>query len=112
MRLLVHVEGVTEEAFVNNVLHSHLVDQGYSSITARLLGARRHRNQRGGGISWQSVRKGILRHLKEDRQAVSTMMADYYGMPRSQSKGWPGRARVPSQPFARWLTRLEAAVQR
>lgn len=38
MRLLVHVEGVTEETFVNNVLVPHLGCRGYSSIAARLMG--------------------------------------------------------------------------
>ena len=35
MRLLVHVEGVTEETFVNNVLGPHLMEAGYTSVGAR-----------------------------------------------------------------------------
>ena len=100
MRLLVHVEGLTEETFVNSVLRPHLIRQGYSSVAARLMGNARRRSDRGGGRSWQqSVREGILRHLKQDRQAVATTMVDYYGMPQSRSGRWPGRVEAASQPF-------------
>ena len=75
MRLLVHVEGETEETFVNSVLCPHLAYQGYSSVAARFIGERRHRSQRGGGISWQSVRKGILIHLKGDTKAETIQNA-------------------------------------
>ena len=95
MRLLVHVEGLTEETFVNNVLVPHLGCQGYSSVAARLMGDARPRSRRGGGLSWQSVRQGILRHLKRDRQAVATTMVDYYGMPQR----WPGRVEAISLPY-------------
>ena len=97
-RLLVHVEGPTEETFVNNVLGPHLGCQGYSSVAARLMGDARPRSRRG-GLSWQSVRKGILRHLKQDPQVVATTMVDYYGMPQSRSKQWPGRVEAASLPF-------------
>ena len=99
MRLLVHVEGVTEETFVNNVLGPHLMCRGYSSVAARLMGDARPRSRRGGGLPWQSVRQGILRHLKQDRQAVATTMVDYYGMPQSGSRQWPGRVEAVSLPF-------------
>ena len=42
-RLLVHVEGPTEETFVNNVLGPHLGCRGYSSVAARLMGNARPR---------------------------------------------------------------------
>ncbi len=37
-RLLIHVEGETEETFVNEVLSPHLVSFGYQSVSARLIG--------------------------------------------------------------------------
>ena len=43
-------------------------------------------------MSWPSVRVGILRHLREDRQALATTMVDYYGMPQGGQQAWPGRA--------------------
>lgn len=86
-RLLIHVEGQTEEAFVNSVLAPHLYAVGYTSVSARLVGNARQRGWRGGGRSWEAVRKGILNHLRDDRAALATTMVDYYGLPRS----WPGR---------------------
>lgn len=86
-RLLVHVEGETEEKFVDEVLALHLYQAGYTAVGARLLGNRRLRRHRGGIKSWESVRKDILNHLREDKDALATTMVDYYGLPHT----WPGR---------------------
>ena len=86
-RLLVHVEGQTEESFVNEVLALHLYNRGFSSVRARLLGNPRRRDRRGGIVSWRAARRDIVGHLKEDRGSFATTMVDYYGMPHS----WPGR---------------------
>lgn len=92
-RLLIHVEGQTEEAFVNSVLAPHLYAVGYTSVSARLVGNARQRGWRGGGRSWEAVRKGILNHLQDDQAALATTMVDYYGLPRS----WPGREQAGLQ---------------
>ena len=84
--MLVHVEGQTEEDFVNQVLSLHLYRAGYSSVGARLLGNARQRSQRGGIRQWGSVRNDILDHLAGDRDCLATTMVDYYGLPSS----WPG----------------------
>lgn len=47
-RLLIHVEGETEETFVNEVLRPHLLHSGYARVSARLLGNARQRDRRGG----------------------------------------------------------------
>lgn len=86
-RLLVHVEGQTEERFVNEVLAPHLYERGFRSVGARLLGNSRRRSRRGGIVSWGAARRDIVAHLKEDRGSFATTMVDYYGMPDS----WPGR---------------------
>ena len=110
MRLLVHVEGPTEETFVNNVLKPHLMGQGYSLVDARLIGDARPRSRRGGGLAWQSVRKGILRHLRRDRQAVATTMVDYYGMPQSRSRQWPGRVEATNLLFEQKTEAIQNAL--
>jgi hypothetical protein len=69
-RLLVHVEGETEEDFVNNVLAPHLYSRGLSSVSARLIGNARQRNRRGGIRAWSTVRKDIMNHLKEDQASI------------------------------------------
>ena len=94
-RLLIHVEGQTEEAFVNDLLRDHLVAAGYHSVEARILGNARLRRQRGGIRQWPTVRKDILNHLSGDTGCVATTMVDYYGLPRSPEHGWPGRASAP-----------------
>lgn len=85
-RLLVHVEGETEERFVNQVLAPHLYGFKYSGVSARLMGNIRQRSKRGGIRSWTTVRKGIMNHLRQDQGCIVTTMVDYYGMPET----WPG----------------------
>ena len=92
-RLLVHVEGQTEESFVNEVLAPHLRGVGYTDVSARLLGNARQRQRRGGIRQWNQVRTEILNHLKEDRFIFATTMVDYYGLPDT----WPGRAVAKGQ---------------
>jgi hypothetical protein len=92
-RLLVHVEGQTEEFFVNEVLRDHLVHSGYSAVSARIVGNPIPRGRRGGIRAWQAVRKDILRHLREDAGAIATTMVDYYALPHD----WPGRARASEE---------------
>src|SRR5271165_3191219 len=93
-RLLIHVEGQTEEAFVNEVLEEHLRARGYDSVAARIVGNARLRRRRGGIRPWPSVRKDIVNHLKEDPGCIATTMVDYYGLPQQGMGGWPGRARA------------------
>lgn len=91
-RLLVHVEGETEEAFVNKILAPHLYGVGYSLVSARLMGNARQRSGRGGGRAWPSVRQGIVNHLHADTGCIVSTMADYYGLPQTGPKAWPNRA--------------------
>lgn len=63
-RLLIHVEGETEESFVNEVLAPHLYCHGFTKVGARLLGNARMRDRRGGIRSWESAKKDIARHQK------------------------------------------------
>jgi len=91
-RLLIHVEGQTEEDFVNEVLRNHLVAKGYHSVEARIVGNARLRQRRGGIRPWPSVRADIMNHLLEDQGCVATTMVDYYALPQDGPGGWPGRA--------------------
>ena len=91
-RLLVLVEGETEETFVNEVLAPHLRNFGYIQTGARLLGNARQRSRRGGIRAWSSARKDLERHLRQDRAATVSLMVDYYALPQSGSRAWPGRA--------------------
>ena len=87
-RLLIHVEGQTEETFVQEILGGHLRSFGFSSVSARLVGNPRMRHQRGGIRSWNSVSNEIARHLKQDAGSVEALIVDYYALPDD----WPGRS--------------------
>jgi hypothetical protein len=110
MRLLVHVEGQTEETFVNEILRTHLFAYGYTSVGARLIGNARLRVKRGGIRAWSSVKADILRHLKEDVNAISTLMVDYYAMPSDGQRGWPGRVAKASLSSAEKAEQVEKAI--
>lgn len=110
-RLLVHVEGETEESFVNDVLAGHLQGFGYTKVSARLVGNARQRDRRGGIRAWSSTRKDILRHLKEDAGCLSTTMVDYYALPQSGERAWPGRAEAGLRPFAEKASTVEGALR-
>lgn len=109
-RLLIHVEGETEEAFVNEVLAPHLSGCGYTKVSARLLGNARIRDRRGGIRGWDSVRDDILNHLREDPGCLATTMVDYYALPQTGAKAWPGREQAGRQPFALKAQTVQNAV--
>ena len=111
-RLLVHVEGQTEESFVNTVLAEALNRAGYVSVGARLVGSARQRSGRGGARGWASVRRGIVRHLRGDRECVVATLVDYYGLPRHGQNAWPGRALATTKPLSERPAFVEQAIAR
>ena len=109
-RLLIQVEGETEETFVKNILAHHLYDYGYSKVDARLLGRARMRANRGGICSWLIVREEILNRLKEDRGVIVSTMVDYYGLPQTGEQAWPGRHEASTLAFNDKARTIEAAL--
>lgn len=87
-RILFHVEGATEETFVDYVLAPHLYGCGYSLVAARMLGSAQERSKRGGIKPWPVVRQGIVEQLRGDPGSIASTMVDFYGLPQE----WPGRA--------------------
>jgi hypothetical protein len=109
-RLLIHVEGETEETFVNEVLARHLYRVGYQKVSARLVGNARQRNRRGGNRTWSAVRSDILNHLKEDPECLTTTMVDYYALPKTGPRAWPGREAAGRLPFPQRAATVEDAL--
>ncbi len=109
-RLLIHVEGETEETFVNEVLKGHLYACGYSKVSARLIGNSRQRDRRGGSRAWDAVRKDILNHLNEDPECLASSMVDYYALPQTGTRAWPGREAAGKLPFAQKATTVQDAL--
>ena len=96
-RLMIHVEGPTEEIFVNQVLAQHLYGVGYNQVSARKMGKQQERNRRGGVRPWPEERTSIVNHLMQDSGIIVTTMVDYYGMPEDGQRAWPGRAGATAQ---------------
>jgi hypothetical protein len=111
-RLLVHVEGQTEEDFVNEVLRDHLVSLGYESVDARIIGNARLRRRRGGIRPWPSVRRDIINHLRQDLGCIATTMVDFYGLPQRGDGAWPGRAGATGPEVEGKASRVEKALLR
>jgi hypothetical protein len=109
-RLHIHVEGETEETFVNEILGPHLYRQGYVNVSARLIGNARQRDRRGGIRAWSSVRIDILNHLRQDAACLETTMVDYYGLPQTGNRAWPGREGAGRLPYAQKAATVENAL--
>jgi len=109
-RLLIHVEGETEETFVNEILAPHLYNRGFTKISARLVGNARLRDRRGGVRAWSTVKKDILNHLKEDHVCLATTMVDYYALPQTGDRAWPGREAARNLHFERKAATVEDAL--
>ncbi len=113
MRLIVVVEGQTEETFVKTVLVPHLSDFGiYASATivGKLIARRRGHHRRGGG-HFRHWRKDIQRILDADRNPdlhVTTLF-DLYGLPED----FPSLSlHSTDRDTARRCSSLEAALAR
>jgi hypothetical protein len=109
-RVLIHVEGQTEETFVNELLGPYLRGCGFEKVGARLLGNARQRHRRGGICGWNAARNDILRHLKGDAGCLMTTMVDYYGLPQTGQKAWPGRAAAAKVAFEMKAGAVEAGI--
>ena len=109
-RLLVSVEGQTEETFVREVLRPHLEARGYFAVNARLMGNVRQRSGRGGVRRWPEISRDLRRHLVEDPRVVLGVMVDYYGMPKSADGGWPGREAASALPASQRGAAVETAI--
>jgi hypothetical protein len=109
-RILVHVEGQTEEEFVNSVLAPHLFTKGFTGVSARLVGRSRIRKKRGGACPWESVHTEISRHLSQDQAAFGTTIVDYYALPADAQTGWPGRAGCGTLGVAEKAAHIQASL--
>jgi hypothetical protein len=90
MRLVVFVEGATEEAFVNTVLKPHLAGLVVNAVVAGKQKARGSEPRAHGGGSWSGWRRDLERLVREQpgNDVRFTTMFDLYGLPA----GFPGLA--------------------
>ncbi|MGK7904684.1 MAG: DUF4276 family protein [Hormoscilla sp.] len=113
VRLLVVVEGETEETFVREVLAPHLYNKGFLAVSAKLMGNARKRDRRGGIKGWPGVRAEIIRHLNTDRSLYVSTMVDYYALPGGENNpnAWPGRFQASCLDFDNKAQHIEAELQ-
>jgi hypothetical protein len=88
-RILMLVEGQTEENFVRDLLTPHL---GRFDIhpTTVLVETKRDKSglkYKGGVSNYQKIRRGVIRLLHDTNAVAVTTMLDFYGLPRD----FPGR---------------------
>ncbi len=109
-KVLIYVEGQTEETFVRNVLTPYLWQKCRLWFVPRLARTKRTkagRTFKGGIVSYQQVRKDVVRLLNDSSAILVTTMIDYYGLPDD----FPGKSTLPSgTPYQR-VHHLEEAFK-
>lgn len=101
-RVVVVVEGLTEQVFIRNVLAPQLALHDVM-ITARLVGKP---GRKGGVGPYNRARRDILAVLRQDTAVFCTTMFDYYGMPHT----WPKRHLTATAPFEKRAFLIEEAI--
>src|SRR2546428_2337996 len=91
-RLLLYVEGQTEELFVNRILRNHLATFGIQ-VERPVLAVTRPgpQERRGGLVNWGAVEADLrtLFGTRPDADLQFTTLLDVYGLP-DQVPGYPG----------------------
>jgi hypothetical protein len=84
-RVLILVEGTTEQAIVNQVFNPALAGKGVY-LYPRVVGRSGHK----GGNKFETVRCELGKLLRQEPTSTVTMLFDYYGLPPD----WPGKTKA------------------
>lgn len=107
-RVLVLVEGQSEETFIRTVLNPHLeVRDVY--LTPTLIRTKRVKSRpdfKGGITSYGQIRGDLLRLLHDSNATTVTTMIDFYGLP----KDFPGLRTMPLGDAASRVEHLETCL--
>lgn len=105
-KVLVLVEGQSEEKFVKEVLNPHFNNLGKylipTIINTRIV--KSGPNFKGGILSYGQVKRDLVRLLRDTSACCVTTMFDLYGLPSE----FPGRDDAPLKPYDK-VTHIEAA---
>lgn len=107
-KVLILVEGQTEETFVKRVLYPHLLTLEVL-IVPIIISTKRVKSGpsfKGGIPSYAKVRKEINRLLGDSSAALVTTMVDFYGLPAS----FPGRGAVQGNTPLERVAFVESAL--
>ena len=103
-RIIIIVEGQTEQMFCERVL------QPYFNTVNIYVSPSKIKKSSGGIVHWNSIKKQIENHLKQDKTAVVSSMIDFYGI--KDRHGFPGWSRSKSyQDKYKRIKSLEDAMQ-
>jgi uncharacterized protein DUF4276 len=108
-KVLILVEGQTEETFVKRTLEPHLSSLGVFLVPT-IIATKRIKSGpsfKGGIPSYAKVRREILRLLGDSSAALVTTMIDFYGLPAS----FPGRANVHGKTSIERVVFVENAIE-
>lgn len=106
-RVLILVEGYTEEGLVNAVLRPHFERYGIW-LTPTILTTKRNKsgpNSKGGVTSYQHAKNDVTRLLMDTDAALVTTLIDFYALPRD----FPGWGDIPAAGCSARVEHLEAA---
>ncbi len=78
MRLIIIVEGKTEKEFVLETLQPYFYGIGFYNVVAMEI--QTGKEQKGGFVNYQHLKKDVLKMLREPDTIVTTLV-DYFGMP-------------------------------
>ena len=110
MRVLISVEGQTEETFVREVLARYLwqreVDPRPVLVSTKIV--KSGTRFKGGLISYERTRNEVLRLLRDTGAAAVTTMYDLYGLPED----FPGYQTRPARDGYAKVEHLESALNR
>ncbi|GIK39152.1 MAG: hypothetical protein BroJett011_29850 [Chloroflexota bacterium] len=106
-RVLILVEGLTEETFVGEILKPHLENRGVVPIPALAVTKRVKSgpNFKGGIVSYGKIKNDIKRLLNDTSAVAVTTMIDFYGLPSD----FPGYHTMPKQDSYAKVAHLEKA---
>jgi hypothetical protein len=106
-RLLILVEGPTEERFVKLVVRDHMLSRSVIVVPRILLTKRIDSgpNFKGGVTNWNQIKRDLRNLLGDTNAAGITTLIDYYGLP----KDVPGMSTRKGSPMAR-VAHVEKAI--
>jgi Domain of unknown function (DUF4276) len=83
-RVIVVVEGQTEEAFVNSVLAPALAENAlYASATRITTSRTAHKIYKGGFVNFSHLERDVNQLLRQDQRCYVSTMVDFYRLPNS-----------------------------
>lgn len=93
-KVLVYVEGQTEETFIRDVLSPYLQKRCTASLIPTLARTKRTKSGqtfKGGIVSYRQIQKDICNLLRDSSALLVTTLIDYYGLPDD----FPGKSSLP-----------------